>query len=74
MAADSSSRSVRLSFHELAPSASPVLRDIAAGDVDSEFPLACWSSDVVEPLLKQACFSGAVYGVTAAARHRKVPG
>ena len=62
-AADSSSRDrFGLSFHELAPSdARRFLRDIAAGDVDSEFPLACWSSDVVEPLLKQACFSGDVY-------------
>jgi gluconate 2-dehydrogenase gamma chain len=51
-----------LSFHELAPTdARRFLREIAAGEVDAEFPVACWYSDVVEPLLKQACFSGAVY-------------
>ena len=49
-------------FHELpAADARQFLRDIRAGRVEAEFPLASWSSDVVEPVLKQACFSGHVY-------------
>lgn len=37
------------------------LRDLAAGEVPATFPLASWSADVVDPLLKQACFSGSIY-------------
>lgn len=37
------------------------LRDIASGDVAAGFPLAAWRADVVDPLLKQACFSGTIY-------------
>jgi len=37
------------------------LRDIRAGRVDAEFPLALWASDIVDPMLTQACFSGRVY-------------
>lgn len=37
------------------------LQDVAAGDIVTDFPAASWWSDVVDPLLKQACFSGAVY-------------
>lgn len=49
-------------FDRLAPAdARGFLRDIAAGDVAAEFPLAGWSSDVVDPLLKAACFSGPIY-------------
>jgi gluconate 2-dehydrogenase gamma chain len=51
-----------LSFDRLPPGdARQFLRDIAAGDVAAEFPLASWSSDVVEPLLKQVCFAGPIY-------------
>ena len=50
------------SFDRLAPAdARQFLRDVAAGDVAAAFPLAAWSSDVVDPLLKQACFSGPIY-------------
>ncbi|MEQ1908637.1 MAG: gluconate 2-dehydrogenase subunit 3 family protein [Vicinamibacterales bacterium] len=51
-------------FHELdLADARQFLRDIAAGDVAGHFPLASWSSDVVAPVLKHACFSGPVYDV-----------
>jgi gluconate 2-dehydrogenase gamma chain len=49
-------------FARLAPAdARRFLRDVQCGDVPAEFPLASWYSDVVEPLLKQACFAGSVY-------------
>ena len=49
-------------FHELsATDGRQFLRDIAAGNVDADFPLQSWASDVVDPLLKRACFSGQVY-------------
>jgi gluconate 2-dehydrogenase gamma chain len=38
-----------------------VLREIAAGETVAGFPLASWSTDVLDPVLKQACFSGQVY-------------
>jgi gluconate 2-dehydrogenase gamma chain len=51
-----------VSFDRLAPAdARQFLRRMAAGEIHAEFPLAAWSSDVVEPLLKQACFSGSIY-------------
>lgn len=37
------------------------LQDVAAGNAVADFPMASWWADVVDPLLKQACFSGAVY-------------
>ncbi len=37
------------------------LWDVAAGDVNADFPVASWWADVVDPMLKQACFSGIVY-------------
>ena len=50
------------SFDRLpASDARQFLRDIAAGDVQAPYPLAAWFTDVVDPLLKQACFSGHVY-------------
>lgn len=43
------------------PDARQFLRAMAAGEVQADFPLASWSSDVVDPMLKQACFSGEIY-------------
>jgi gluconate 2-dehydrogenase gamma chain len=37
------------------------LQDVAAGDLVADFPVTSWWADVVDPLLKQACFSGPVY-------------
>jgi gluconate 2-dehydrogenase gamma chain len=37
------------------------LQNVAAGEVDTDFPVASWWTDVVDPLVKQACFSGVVY-------------
>ncbi len=37
------------------------LQDVAAGDLVADFPVTSWWADVVDPLLKQACFSGHVY-------------
>jgi gluconate 2-dehydrogenase gamma chain len=50
-------------FDRLAPSdARRFLRDIAAGRVtDAPFPLASWSTEIVDPLLVRACFAGPVY-------------
>lgn len=49
-------------FAELPPvTARTFLREVAAGEVPAAFPLAAWSADVVDPLLKQACFSGDIY-------------
>lgn len=51
-----------ISFDRLAPAdARQFLREMAAGEIHAPFPLAAWSSDVVDPLLKQACFSGPIY-------------
>ena len=51
-----------VSFDRLAPAdARQFLREMAAGEIHAAFPLAAWSSDVVDPLLKQACFSGPIY-------------
>ena len=43
------------------PEARRFLQEVAAGQVDADFPIASWWADVVDPLLKQACFSGVVY-------------
>jgi gluconate 2-dehydrogenase gamma chain len=50
-------------FDRLAPSAArEFLRDIAAGRIaDAQFPLASWSTQIVDPLLMQACFAGPIY-------------
>jgi gluconate 2-dehydrogenase gamma chain len=49
-------------FRRLSPHiARQFLRDLAAGDLATDFPLASWFSETVNPLLTQACFSGAVY-------------
>ena len=37
------------------------LQDVAAGNTVADFPVASWWADVVDPLLKQSCFAGAVY-------------
>jgi hypothetical protein len=38
------------------------LRDIAAGRViDARLSVASWSSQIVDPLLTQACFAGPIY-------------
>ncbi len=61
-AADACRARLGMPFHELsATDARQFLRDLAAGAVDADFPLQSWASDVVDPLLKQACFSGQVY-------------
>jgi gluconate 2-dehydrogenase gamma chain len=43
------------------PIARQFLRDVAAGEFVTGFPLASWYAEIVDPLLKQACFSGVVY-------------
>lgn len=37
------------------------VRDMGAGEVAAPFPLASWSAEVVDALLKQACFSEPIY-------------
>lgn len=37
------------------------IREMAAGEVLATLPLASWYADVVEPMLRQACFSGPIY-------------
>lgn len=37
------------------------LRDLRTGAVPATFPLAAWAAEIVDPLLKQACFSGSIY-------------
>jgi len=49
-------------FDRLAPAdARQFLCDMAAGNIAAELPLSSWTSDVLDPLLKQACFSGPIY-------------
>lgn len=52
-----------VSFARLAESdARAFLADLRAGSVDASVPLAAWSSEIVDPLLIEACYSGPVYG------------
>ena len=52
-----------MSFARLAESDARVfLADLRAGGVDASVPLAAWSSELVDPLLIEACYSGPVYG------------
>lgn len=44
-----------------AADAKQFVRDVEAGTVAADLPLASWLTDVVDPLLKEACFSGLVY-------------
>ncbi len=37
------------------------LSAISTGEVAADFPLAAWRTEVVDPLLTQACFSGDIY-------------
>ena len=51
------------SFDRLGPpDARDFLRDVRAGRVAAAFPLSAWSTQIVDPLLTDACFSGPVYG------------
>jgi gluconate 2-dehydrogenase gamma chain len=48
-----------MAFALLSPAdAREFLRLVATGEVSHEFPLASWSTQVVDPLLTQACYAG----------------
>lgn len=50
------------SFHRLsAADAARLLACVRSGDGDDVFPLSAWNAEVLEPVLRQACFAGPIY-------------
>lgn len=44
-----------------AADAGRLLAGVRCGDGDDTFPLSTWNTEVLEPVLRQACFAGPIY-------------